>query len=548
MASRFFRRFFPNQPPTQIDTVSHQDQPSQPKPEHDVTVTDQQQRSPTHHHVGSATLTGNVAGKEIISSSRLAVLWNFMLFHLPSIAVTLILFAFHVSGFCWAKEPTPDQLSALLFPAKAHEVLIIMSLSDILLHRIMYGLLGKAGIALGFVTGPFHIADPLYFFSRGFWSTARAPQGSRQFHRITLFLLCLLVFVGVTVGPLSGTLMIPRQDWVKTPTSDAWFKDHVTQKFVDEDTLNPLLFYITRDPYPETLTRDYAQQAYGVCPQMASDDADVAMEKCEVFDIKPFLQEVGALSEVSAGGTRAQFNISVTRDGTSTPYRPLSTNLLSMAGLATGPMDFVSYDLNRYSVSSDTSRDVLFQSLPRAIGSGLDRPKLKKWKQPLVVATCAPGTYDGADGGSLSFSWDDELLKHANKLTMREIKEAMSPLDDTVMDDAKSFSLHLGENRAPPLPLSATILLSDRTMPEAEDEGIASTRFELCYVIARWHEADVWTDTRLPTGAQSELSIDTGEAFEYMGNEDDSTVASVSLSDKWLDWIGPFPDEESAPP
>lgn len=530
MASQLFGRLFGrSQYEAPVETATHEKYNSPLKPAHEINVTESHALvgEPSHSdtNIGHATIDG----KEICSSSRIGVLWNFLLFHLPSIAVSAVLFAFHIVGFCWAKAPTGDQLSALQFPAKAHEILVVMSLSDIILHRIMYGLLGKAGLALGFVTAPFHVANPLYLFSPDFWGTVRNPQRSRSFHRTTIALLIILVAVGVTVGPLSATLMTPRQDWVETTPSDQWFADYVIQ--------NPYIYSVTRDPYPKELTTDYAQQAFGVCIQQTTDALEEANEACAVYDIKPFIQEVAALKEVSAGGNRAQYNISITRDGTATPYRPLSTDMMSIAGMATGPMDFVSYDLSRYSVRSGGNRDILFRSLPNSLSS----PKLEKWKQPLVAVTCAPGLYDDADEGSLSFEWNDELLTHSLTMTIPEMNEIIVILDNDNVSNAQSFSLHLEDQV--PLPLSATLLLSNHTIGEIEEEGMHDTHYEMCHVISRWHEADVWTDTRLPTGAQSELGIKSSKVFEYIKTSRPK-MQDVTMSDQWLAWIGPIQPEE----
>lgn len=483
---------------------------------------------------GSQTDTGSahptIAGKEICSSSRWAVLWNFIFFHLPSIAVSAVLFAFHIVGFCWAEEPTGDQLSALQFPAKAHEILITMSLTDILLHRIMYGLLGKSGLALGFITAPFHVANPLYLVSPDFWGTVWKPQRSHRFHYITITLLVVLVALGVTVGPFSATLMIPREDWVETTPGDSWYRDNVFQ--------NPNVFYIDRDPYPNTLTSAYAQQAFGVCIQQTTDALEEANKACATYDIKPFIQEVAALNEVSSGGTRAQYNISTTRDGTATPYRPLSTDLLSIAGMATGPMDFVSYDVSRYSVYSTGKRDVLFRSKPRPLGSS----KLSKWKQPLVAVTCAPGWYDETDGGSIYFAWQDELLNYNITFSVPEMNGLLQSLDNGNISDSQSFSLDLKDQV--PLPLSTTVLISNSSVAEMEENGMAETHLEMCHVVSRWHEADVWSDTRLPTGAQTELSIPPNKTFEYI-KKSGPEVNNVTMTSEWLQFIGPIQKEEN---
>lgn len=473
---------------------------------------------------GSDSDSTDGTGLQICSSKRIKVLWSFLFFHLPSIAVSIVLFVFHIIGLSWAKEPTGDQLSALQFPAKAHEILIIMSLTEILLHRIKYGMLGKTGIALGFVTAPFQVANPLYLISPDFWGTVRIPQRNRRFHNITIGLLVVLVIVGVLVGPLSAILMIPRKDWVETKPDDGWYKEHIARR--DDNQL----FYITQEPYPKVLDQAYASGVTGVCLEQAT-NASATCEK----DIHLFIKEYLALNEVAHGGNRAQYNISVSRDGISTPYRPLSTDLLPSAGFATGAMDFVAYDLAQYEVSNTADRDILFIAKPQPHGSS----ELKKWKQPLVATSCTEGYYS-PDDDSVTFTWNDELLNnHTLTMTVNDMSDRMFALDMPDVLDSKSFSIDVRDKI--PLPLSASLVLMGRKMSEIQEgdsEDLENTWMQMCHIVARWHEAEVWADTRLPTGAQTELGIGPNKTFETMKKTSASTE-NVTMTDEWLSLIGP---------
>jgi hypothetical protein len=463
-------------------------------------------------------------GLEICSSKRIGVLWSFLFFHLPSIAISIVLFVLHMIGLSWAKDPTADQLSALQFPAKAHEILIVMSLTEILLHRIKYGMLGQTGIALGFVTAPFQVANPLYLISPDFWGTVRIPQRNRRFHNITIGLLVVLVIVGVLVGPFSAILMIPRQDWVETSPDDGWYVDHISRRGENE------IFYITQDPYPKVLDQAYASGVTGVCLEQATN----VNATCD-NDIQLFINEYLALNEVAHGGNRAQYNITVSRDGISTPYRPLSTDLLSNAGFATGPMDFVAYDLAQYEVSNTADRDILFIAKPQSHGS----TKIKKWKQPLVATSCTEGYYISKDD-SMRFTWDDELLQnHTLVMSVSDMSERMFALDMPDVLNSKSFSIDVRDDV--PLPVSASLLFFSRKISEIQEgdaEDLENTWMQMCHVVARWHEADVWADTRLPTGAQSELGIHPNKTFETM-KKSSSRTANITMTDEWLSLIGP---------
>jgi hypothetical protein len=98
--------------------------------------------------------------------------WHLALFHLPAVGITLSLVVLYSVHIRWGNL-SDEQLSYLQFAAKGHEALILVSLTDILIHRIRYNLLqGKNGVPLGFLTSSFIIGSPIsYFFSWELWAS-----------------------------------------------------------------------------------------------------------------------------------------------------------------------------------------------------------------------------------------------------------------------------------------------------------------------------------------------------------------------------------------
>ena len=79
-----------------------------------------------------------------VSSTRLRrAIIDFVLFQVPSVAVTVFLLVLYIRRFTW--YPNPTQLSGLLFAARVHESLIVASLFQILYYHIRRSLLLDGG-------------------------------------------------------------------------------------------------------------------------------------------------------------------------------------------------------------------------------------------------------------------------------------------------------------------------------------------------------------------------------------------------------------------
>lgn len=167
-------------------------------------------------------LTQEEQPKEVIHYGKASALLHFALFPAPAIVITVGLYSIHILGLQWKSgHPTSNELSALLFAAKVHESFIIVSLTDILLHRIQYGLLGNDGLALGYLSSVFQMGSPIrYLVSWEFWGTLLNPTRNRMFHGITGATIIFIALLSIGASPFSATAMIPRLGWWETPFDD----------------------------------------------------------------------------------------------------------------------------------------------------------------------------------------------------------------------------------------------------------------------------------------------------------------------------------------
>ncbi|KAL8720985.1 MAG: hypothetical protein Q9181_007802, partial [Wetmoreana brouardii] len=151
--------------------------------------------------------------------------WQSLLYCLPHmipILVTMIILCINIAQVYWQDLDQPNQnrtLQALQYAAKAHEMMIIASLTAIVVYRIQHDLSCFNGVPLGLLTGGFMFTSPNFTFSREFFAGVTATSNSkgplRFFPLRLLILLCMAL--NLVVGPSSAVVMIPRPDWWTVP-------------------------------------------------------------------------------------------------------------------------------------------------------------------------------------------------------------------------------------------------------------------------------------------------------------------------------------------
>ncbi|KAF2094581.1 hypothetical protein NA57DRAFT_80382 [Rhizodiscina lignyota] len=154
----------------------------------------------------------------------LNLLWS-ILVHIPPLFITIIILALNYKNVYWSDLGAAGQnlvLDSLQYAAKAHELMMTLSLGTIVLHRVQVSLLSNGGVPLGLVTAPYRLTDVYYLFSREFWAGATTTRSTSQDsrHRFRVYrwtflgiLIAVNVILAALVGPSSAVLMIPQLDW-----------------------------------------------------------------------------------------------------------------------------------------------------------------------------------------------------------------------------------------------------------------------------------------------------------------------------------------------
>lgn len=174
--------------------------------------------------------------KKTVSSRRTKSAWAIIaVYHLPPVIVTIALLAFYISELPWAPPgPSNNIRNMIQILAKIHEGLIIVSLTQILLHHFCFQLMGIGGLFFGHLNVPYQLGSPSILFSKAFWSTTTSTGRSQLC--TTLLIICCSV-LAMMCGPASAILMLPQVDW--WPVSNT-----LLRQVEDGQSVVPLDIYI----------------------------------------------------------------------------------------------------------------------------------------------------------------------------------------------------------------------------------------------------------------------------------------------------------------
>ncbi|KAL5603703.1 hypothetical protein FOVSG1_006453 [Fusarium oxysporum f. sp. vasinfectum] len=476
--------------------------------------------------------------KAVCSNKRSSALWHFTLFHLPAMLVTSTLLTLHVINLHWSpSHPNIEEMAALQFAAKAQESLILISLTDVLLHRIRYGLLGRNGVPLGFLLSPFNIGFSLrYLVSREFWSPAVNPTGKRFFNAITAAMIFLFSLLGLAAGPSAAIAMIPRYDWWQVPPVNGSPHGSAEDRPVVEQ--NPYLKKFD-SPYLKPDVRCYRMNNQTCVNQ----DLKTIPQTIKTFEVDTFNFEneppilLGNITVTSLlAPPHRQFTLLANNFG---------EDAHGTIAYVTTPMEFV---LDAF--QNDDSKPLGSQYLTKS--EALKPSGKEMWKQPLVAAHCSfsslvrPFNYT-----STYFEFGDKYYDNFTvTVEFNDFNDSMEYLmkiptnaGDNITRSISPVLLDI--QHLLPVPVSASILfahsyiqpnydpIQNRTIGEPEPE----IEIGLCLIQGRWVEADVFLYPKLSMDIQSHLGFPPLEAMEYMRLNSDPEQ-SIEMTVEWLEGIG----------
>ncbi|KAL6917297.1 hypothetical protein FSST1_008792 [Fusarium sambucinum] len=474
---------------------------------------------------------GPEAPKRVCENGIWAVVRHLALFHILPTGITLALLGLYVHKIRWGVL-TEEQLNFLQFAAKAHEILILVSLTDILLQRICYSLLCEdEGVPLGLLASPFQLGSPLqYFFSWELWAGLVQPGVKPKKARswITGMVIIVTVLLSVAAAPLSAIVMIPREGWWQvfyTPDDDL---KHVT--------------YFKSEIYPTDLGKKQAG-SYVIQPEPNS-----VVYRPESA-LAPILWDIPAANEET--NLQQLSNVTYTnyeKDSASNRVISLTQAIPDVVlglAIATTPMNTLSANVvSVWNTRDEEPKDLLVKSYWRT----LETPTLEKWKQPLVAVECA---WSRTSGSESYFSFPSAMSTGEVTMTFE---------DDPEFKDLVTKARNMPKNKFPDIrhrawapSTKADTLVSANFLflaeiPEYFDNGTLKTDeysprtdtsvgLHLCRVYARWAEADLWVERGKSHLVQSQFDHSLFDIYNLLGDSA-AKYEPIKIHKEWLEAVG----------
>ncbi|KAM7213112.1 hypothetical protein V8F06_011484 [Rhypophila decipiens] len=509
--------------------------------------------------------------KKVSSKKPWPAISEFLIFQLPSVAVTLALLALYIRNLTW--NPDPSQLSALLFAARVHEGLIVASLSQILYHHIRRALLGSRGIPFGFVTASFQLNSPFYMLSSGFWAPlinfngtrGRRSPASDILYSIAFGALLVTCFILTALaGASSGVVMLPVQGWYEMPLDHPAMllrnKTTYSARNITADLNNEAAW--TVEPYGFiTFIVSPAESLYpsvvdltGVSEQCHEqfDDSENNMWACPASN---WLQSSSLAYQWMDSDWDLSRETNVTRvsykdwsqdtiDSEMAPFEIVTATCPLQPAWQTVQLDAPAWPgASTWTSKRNNTTPPTGMRYPVKIAVKISDSDGKGLpvKQPKVVIQCSDHNQFYRDRGSIGY---DVYHWHFSRAFYPEFNLTIPRepfLSMTSRDNHTSFGFldHAGllkPSFPPDLAVSAAFWI--RTVTDRLDGDIYDKRYNydtrLCLVDARWVESEVWTmPLDLATTVQHTVALSDNSSMVYT-SESGSNQEIIDLTLPWL--------------
>lgn len=454
--------------------------------------------------------------KPIWTKSRNRAFRHFLIMHFVPVATTLVLFWLYLKGLQW--KANDAQLKMLLFAAKLHESLIVISLADIIFHRIRYHLLSGRGVSFGLLTSPFRVSNPLSLVQTPFLASATFTLKSGP-ELLTVLLVVLVSVLALLAGPSSAALMLPKYDWWQVPNDQ-----DVAMKFKEQDLEDATyigasfddLFPLQIDGWfgPNQLRDSRLEQS----------SLPARLEQL-ISGLDRFLSDssAGANSNVTVvdGATVDSFGlayqeerfhecevmnceyISRTQNMTVAEVKESGIDCIeipckSVTVQATSPLALVTqklFDRFRTWISASSS---MIMIMAQAIDS---KTRRLTWRQPTVSMQCSAIAYES--GSSVR----PILFQNLGSIPQFSISPDIPLLRQIMLAGNRGYATYVDITHLIPAGVTvSTALLIDGGLDQPKNMT------HLCLVDARWIESNVWFTAPYGTILRSGISMKTLQA------------------------------------
>ncbi|KAJ4253308.1 hypothetical protein NW762_010463 [Fusarium torreyae] len=468
------------------------------------------------NHPGSAMDHSAIpnAGPSKALPSRPSALRHFSWVHLPSIVITFALLSIYVAKVRW-EDPSVEGLNALQFAAKAHEGLILMSLSDMLLYRISHGLNQDTGIPLGFISAAFYLGAPFRYLTSGeLWSPTLHVVEDRKYHRTTGVMIILLTILSVAASPLSAIAMTPRQTWWKDDEFSRDLKDSLTVQIEEGVEYNTHL---------DSQSGPYLNDSF-------QSTLDVTALK-ELWTEELSRTPIDLANQPFQNTTYSIYN---------PLWRPISITSVQITNvhpieIATCPVSSVAFGAGTASLETlnASHRSPKTPWIVKAERETAGSTQTTKWKQPIVAVECIVGELNE---GVATFNSSHSSYKNISLSTQQF--PALADLNEKAGSTPDPIGYrYLGLRDTMELPVSTGVLFAETS----NLTGDLTILLNLCFIYARWAEVEIWIEPLQSFDAVSQLPFSKEEAPASIRGAF-GTSDFIDIDQEWMEGIATTPN------
>lgn len=450
-------------------------------------------------------------------------------YHSISTAIGILILVLNIRQYYWQDFGHPYQdafLQAFQYAAKAHDLLMVISVKSIITQVLRYLRKFSENIPIDLLIGGFRLGSPGSLFLKIF--REKAGVHANKFGLLGFFgLLSLGFFLTAFVGPSSAIIMIPRLNW--------W---DVTPKTALGGRFNDRLFFNRTETqlWPQNVTQEiYAKSDY-------CDGRDMTYEDCAIRAWDIVRQWAGTNQREGS-----KPNITVYQD------IEVSRMLTSVGG----PPDQSSWTVTS-TVGSEFTRDLIHywtwleekSDILKIINRPVIKPKFKnpqmKVKKPLVQTQCS--SYFDPD-------WDHDVFEfpHNELLTppLDQFKENVWSLPNQFVMNLKR---HTNSSKLRFDWFDTASNFSDKGAPSLggvliyrADDGTSKTdALAACSFDSRWVPVEYYLD---PVNSMT-VNQDSPNPMDILNGSQKAKVADLIQMKLTLDWANSMniPDRNPSVP
>ena len=420
-------------------------------------------------------------------------------------------------------------LSMLQFAAKIHEIFIIASLSEIVLHRIQYELNGE-GIPFGLLASGYLVSSITYLWSWQFWAGLFNSDLRQTYRtRLTLFTLIILAtLLAALAGPSSAIAILPRLDWWESwPSKMGSTTTYIANSLeLWPSNLTSDHFLTVDCPSLEAAGNEYCPNAGW--PTIAAWDNNWSTRK-RLFNITMPIVNSNRVRYLASSNDLLHFLRRPKDRGT-----PIYVRV--GYALASSVSEVVARDLSCvYERANDLD---LLEPMSRPIYT-VSRPDGGKLFKPFVSVQCRD--YDELDWENMYFPHDDLIIPPMNELIgqrWRVPDNAWKPLVKTP-GMIKASWVEFSSN--PHNPSAGVVFFFRKGMSLRGRHSVLVP----CTVDARWVPVRMWLDPRVDDSIHEDQ--DSLLDPTYLGNPPAFPLAvsgaqRITFHKSWIDALAASPN------